>query len=124
MVQGLNFRVLGLSHVDGLYGNWVYLPLVSREWRNGVQLYLLLLPFSHSLLTQGRFRVLEAVTGWTRVLELDKECFQAPPEVLFSSIPRGSIYTTIMELGPKRPSPLWFWGPDCIWTLWDNRGPQ
>ena len=27
-------------------------------------------------------------------------------------IPRGSIYTTIMELGPKRPSPLWFWGPN------------
>ena len=31
-----------------------YLPLVSREWRNGVQLYLLLLPFFHSLLTKGR----------------------------------------------------------------------
>ena len=31
------------------------LPLVSREWRNGVELYLLLLPFFHSLLTKGRF---------------------------------------------------------------------
>ena len=30
------------------------LPLVSREWRNGVQLQLLLLPFFHSLLTKGR----------------------------------------------------------------------
>ena len=30
------------------------------------------------------------------------------------SNPRGSIYTTIMELGPKRPSPLWFWGPNSI----------
>ena len=30
------------------------LPLVSREWRNGVQVYLLLLPFFHSLLTKGR----------------------------------------------------------------------
>ena len=29
-------------------------------------------------------------------------------------LPRGSIYTTIMELGPKRPSPLWFWGPNPI----------
>ena len=29
-------------------------------------------------------------------------------------IPRGSIYTTIMELGPKKPSPLWFWGPNSI----------
>ena len=28
--------------------------------------------------------------------------------------PRGSIYTTIMELSPKRPSPLWFWGPNSI----------
>ena len=28
--------------------------MVSREWRNGVQLYLLLLPFFHSLLTEGR----------------------------------------------------------------------
>ena len=28
--------------------------------------------------------------------------------------PRGSIYTTIMELGPIRPSPLWFWGPNSI----------
>ena len=26
----------------------------------------------------------------------------------------GSIYTIIMELGPKRPSPLWFWGPNSI----------
>ena len=30
------------------------------------------------------------------------------------SVPRGSIYTTIMELGSKRPSPLWFWGPNSI----------
>ena len=29
-------------------------------------------------------------------------------------IPRGSIYTTIMELGPKRPSLLWFWDPNSI----------
>ena len=28
--------------------------------------------------------------------------------------PRGSIYTTIMELGPKRPSPLWLLGPNSI----------
>ena len=28
--------------------------------------------------------------------------------------PRGSIYTTIMELGPKRPSLLWFWDPNSI----------
>ena len=30
------------------------------------------------------------------------------------SLPRGSIYTTIMELGPKRPSLLWFWWPNSI----------
>ena len=42
-VWGLEFRV--------------YLPLVRREWRNGVQLYLLLLPFFHSLLTKGRYMV-------------------------------------------------------------------
>ena len=24
------------------------------------------------------------------------------------------MYTTIMALGPKRPSPLWFWGPNSI----------
>ena len=29
-------------------------------------------------------------------------------------LPRGSIYTTIIELGPKRSSPLWFLGPDSI----------
>ena len=28
--------------------------------------------------------------------------------------PRRSIYTTIMELGTKRPSLLWFWGPNSI----------
>ena len=28
------------------------------------------------------------------------------------SLPRGSTYTTIMELSPKRPSPLWPWGPN------------
>ena len=32
------------------------LPLVSREWRNWVQLELLLLPFFHSLQTKGRQR--------------------------------------------------------------------
>ena len=31
---------------------------------------------------------------------------------LSASLPRGSIYTTTMELSPKRPSPLWFWGPN------------
>ena len=31
-----------------------------------------------------------------------------------SKFPRGSIYTTIMELGPKRPSPSWFRGPNSI----------
>ena len=25
-----------------------------------------------------------------------------------------SIYTTIMESGPKKPSPLWFLGPNSI----------
>ena len=34
------------------------------------------------------------------------------------SFPRGSIYTTIMELGPKRPSPLWFWGPNSIMVVY------
>ena len=34
-------------------------------------------------------------------------------EVLIG-FPRGSIYTTIMELGSKRPSPLWFSGPNSI----------
>ena len=29
-------------------------------------------------------------------------------------LPRGSIYTTILELAPKRPSPLWFWGSNSI----------
>ena len=28
--------------------------------------------------------------------------------------PRGSICTTIMELGPKRPSLLWLWDPNSI----------
>ena len=28
--------------------------------------------------------------------------------------PRGSIYTTILELSPERPSPLWFWDPNSI----------
>ena len=28
--------------------------------------------------------------------------------------PRGSKDTAIMELGPKRPSSLWFWGPNSI----------
>ena len=32
------------------------LPWVSREWRNGVQVQLLLLPFFHSLLTKGRHK--------------------------------------------------------------------
>ena len=31
-----------------------------------------------------------------------------------AGLPRGSIHTTIMELGPKRPSLLWFWDPNSI----------
>ena len=34
------------------------------------------------------------------------------PQKIF--LPRGSIYTTIMELGPKRPSPSWLWGLNSI----------
>ena len=30
------------------------------------------------------------------------------------ALPRASTYTIIMELGPKRPSPLWFWGLNSI----------
>ena len=30
------------------------------------------------------------------------------------TFPRGPTYTTIVELGPKRPSLLWFWGPNSI----------
>ena len=32
----------------------------------------------------------------------------------------GSIYTTIMELGPKRPSPLWFLGPNPIIVVYKD----
>ena len=32
--------------------------------------------------------------------------------------PRGSIYTTIKKLGPKRPSPLWLWGPNTIMVVY------
>ena len=33
---------------------------------------------------------------------------------LYIDEPRGYIYTTIVELGPKRPSPLWVWKPNSI----------
>ena len=29
----------------------------------------------------------------------------------------GSMYTTIMELGPKRASLVWSWGPDSIMAV-------
>ena len=32
--------------------------------------------------------------------------------------PRGSIYTTIMELGIERPSLLWLWGPNSIMVVY------
>ena len=35
-------------------------------------------------------------------------------ECCVTQSPRGSIYTTIMELGPTRSYPLWFWGPNSI----------
>ena len=44
-------RILTTTHIDHVQTKT--LTLVSREWRNGVQLYLLLLPFFHSLLTKG-----------------------------------------------------------------------
>ena len=33
-------------------------------------------------------------------------------------VPRGSIYSTIMELGPQRPSILWLWGPNSIMVVY------
>ena len=45
------------------FESFLNLPLVSREWRNGVQLQLLLLPFFHSLLTKDRLRVSSEVLG-------------------------------------------------------------
>ena len=39
--------------------------------------------------------------------------------------PRGSTYTTIVELGPKRPSLLWFRGPNSIMVVYvDPLGVQ
>ena len=49
------------------------------------------------------------------------------PETLFMCVyiygyvyiyPRGSIYSTIMELGPERPSILWLWGPNSIMVVY------
>ena len=37
--------------------------------------------------------------------------------------PRGSIYSTIMELGLKRPSPLWFWEPNSIIVVYMDPKP-
>ena len=34
------------------------------------------------------------------------------------SYPKGPDYTTIVELGPKRPSLLWFWGPNSITVVY------
>ena len=46
----LGFGVLG----EGLR---LYLPLVSREWKNGSNSSYNCTPFLHSLLTKGKFRV-------------------------------------------------------------------
>ena len=44
------------------------------------------------------------------------------PSVLQSGLrvvfPRGSIYTTIMELGTERPSLLWLWGPNSMMVVY------
>ena len=37
--------------------------------------------------------------------------------------PSGTIYTT-MELGPKGPSLLWFWGPNSIMVVYMDPGKQ
>ena len=57
------------------------LPLVSREWRNGVQLSLLLLPFFHSLLTKGELEDLlffECLLYAFRPLSLSPSCSSPP----------------------------------------------
>ena len=38
--------------------------------------------------------------------------------------PRGSIHTTIMELGLNRPSLVWFWGPVQNGSIYDARLPH
>ena len=58
--------------------------------------------------------VLEGLLG-IEVFEL-MDVASAEPLALNLSFrfPRRSIYTTIMELGRRRPSPLWFWEPNSI----------
>ena len=44
-----------------------YLPLVSREWKNGSNSSYNYTPFFHSLLTKGKFRVKKTLTASHRV---------------------------------------------------------
>ena len=46
------------SECFGRLLNPIYLPLVSREWKNGSNSSYNCTPFLHSLLTKGKFRVL------------------------------------------------------------------
>ena len=49
------------------------------------------------------------VTPTSKALQL----LTPEPRVLRpANVPRGSIYTTTMESGLKKPSPLWCWGPN------------
>ena len=56
MREGQGVRASGVPGFRGL-GFRVYLPLVSREWKNGSYSSYNCTPFLHSLLTKGEFRV-------------------------------------------------------------------
>ena len=53
----LGIRSFSILQVVGVsFGLMVYLPLVSREWKNGSSSSYNCTPFLHSLLTKGKFK--------------------------------------------------------------------
>ena len=59
-------RLLSLLHCTALQGMrlgpaWQYLPLVSREWKDGSNSSYNCTPFLHSLLTKGKNKALRLI---------------------------------------------------------------
>ena len=45
-------------------------------------------------------------------------CMSSQDSSVYVRNPRGSIYTTSMELGPKRPFLSWLWGSNSIMVVY------
>ena len=92
-----SWRLSGVAPVwiPGVLGFGVYLPLISREWKNGSNSSYNCTPFLHSLLTKGKFRGRLLMCLLRVCLQLCLMLFYCQFAVLFDSVFFVSVSTFV-----------------------------